>query len=152
MNKTRRIGAVVAATVAATGMAMTVSAAPASAASTVKGPRPVSQVLGTVGENDATWVQVRFATDRKVCDFALRVRGVENVDVTYPSGRTFTSLNDDDTLRKHEVDHAAFRLSTGDFAADTWRVLHASVSYTHCGPKALTHTKRTRFLVRVDAA
>jgi hypothetical protein len=62
MNKGRRIGAIIAATVAAIGMSMTLSTAPAAAAEKPEGPLPVSQLLHRVDHNDSAWVQVSFRT------------------------------------------------------------------------------------------
>jgi hypothetical protein len=152
MNKTRRIGAAVAATVAAIGMTMTVATAPASAAKKVKGPQPVSQVLGSVDENSTEWAHVWFKTDAKVCDFKLRVWDGANIDVSYPKGKSYTSLKNDSKLRKGEVDYASFKLTVGEYAKDTYRLLFATTSFTSCGKKAPTQIKHTSFLVRVDAA
>ena len=150
MNKGRRIGALVAATVAAIGMTMTVGTAPAAAAAKKpKGPQPVSQLLHRVDDNENTWVRVWFRTDKKACDFKLRVWDANRVEIYHPMG-TFTSLNDNATLTKGETDFASFRVDVADYKRDTWQLLYATMSWKRCGTGKL-QTKSTGFLLPIDA-
>jgi hypothetical protein len=151
MNKGRRINAIVATTAAALGMTMSMTTAPASAATRVKGPQPINALLSVDDNTDNQWVDVRFRTDRKVCKFKLTVWGNSKIDVHYPSGRRFTSLDRNDTLNRGEVDFASFALDVDDYARDTWVLLPATITYTHCGRWAETQAKTTGFLVRVDS-
>ena len=73
MNKVRRIGAVVTATVAAVGMASVGTVAPAAAAR--PGPQPVSTWLRAVRANTGTWINVYWRTDRRICDAEVRFSG-----------------------------------------------------------------------------
>jgi hypothetical protein len=156
MNKGRRIGALVAATVAAIGMTMTVTTAPASAAKKMKGPQPVSQLLSTVNDNTGTWVSVLFKTDVKVCKFKLVVWGNSTVDISYPEvngmTRPYTSLSKNAQLNKNELDYASFKVTTGDVTRTQWSILPATMYYTHCGKKAKLQSKNTAFLLRVRNA
>jgi hypothetical protein len=152
MNKTRRIGAMVAATVAATGMAMTVTTAPAAAAPKPKGPTAVWSILKSVNDNTTNqWVSVSFQTDVKVCNFKLRVWDWGKVDVTNPWGLPFTRLWGDDTLKKKETDFASFKVSTGDYLkpGTTYQILPATIYYDTCGKKAKSQSKNTGFLLPV---
>jgi hypothetical protein len=153
MNKGRRIGALVAATVAAIGMTMTVTTAPASAAKKVRGPQPVSQLLSTVNDKSATWVDVLFKTDVKVCKFKLVVWGNSKVSISYPEVnnmlRPYTSLSKNAQLNKNELDYASFKVTTGDFTRTQWSILPATMYYTNCGKKAKLQSKSTGFLLPV---
>ena len=59
-----------------------------------------------------------------------------------------------ETLGKRglDLDYAAFKLTVGEFAKDTYRLLYATTSFTYCGKKAPKQVKHTNFLVRVNAA
>ena len=96
-------------------------------------------------------MRVWFKTDKKACDFKLMVRDTSKVDVSYPGGRAYTSLYDDDTLRKGEVDYATFFVKTGDYNRDTWQLLFATMSWKWCGTNRV-QTKSTGFLLPVDAS
>jgi hypothetical protein len=149
MNKGRRIGAIIAATVAAIGMSMTLSTAPAAAAEKPEGPLPVSQLLHRVDHNDSAWVQVWFRTDKRACDFKLRVRDTGRVGIYHPKG-SFTSLQNNASLSKDEIDYAAFRVDVGNYKKDTWQLLPATISWKWCGT-AKVRTKKTAFLLPIDA-
>lgn len=149
MNKGRRIGALVAATVAAIGMSMTLSTAPAAAAKKPEGPLPVSQLLHRVDDNDSAWVRVWFRTDKRACDFKLRVEDTSRVDIYHPMG-SFTSLQNNASLSKDEIDYAAFRVDVGNYKKDTWQLLPATISWKWCGT-AKVRTKNTAFLLPIDA-
>jgi len=143
MNKFRRIGAMVAAAVAATGMAMTVATAPAAAAPQPKGPQPVWSILPTVNEN-SNWklMSVGFKTDVKACNFKLRLVEWGEVDILYPGFKPYTSLSNDDTLGKNEVDWARFWVKTGDYKpGTTWQPLPGTIYWSKCGKKAKLQTK-----------
>jgi hypothetical protein len=150
MNKGRRIGALVAAAVAAIGMTMTVATAPATAAKKVKGPQPVSQLLQRVDDNEESWVRVWFKTDKKACNFRLTVWDTSKVDVSYPGGWPFTSLNQNATLNKNEVDFASFKVDVDDYTRDTWQLLYAQMTWKWCGTNKW-QTKSTGFLLPIDA-
>ncbi|MFG1608910.1 hypothetical protein [Actinoplanes sp. NPDC049265] len=151
MNKFRRIGAMVAATVAATGMAMTATSAPAVAAPKANGPTAVWSFLQSQDENSGRWQSVWFRTDVKACNFKLRVNDIPGVDITHPWGWPFTSLHNDSTLKKNETDFASFYVKTGPTYKSTWRYLPAWISYDNCktGKKKVVSAKWTAFVLPV---
>jgi hypothetical protein len=151
MNKGRRIGALVAAAVAAVGMTMTVTTAPATAAKKVKGPQPVSQLLQRVDDNEASWVRVWFKTDKKACNFKLMVWDNNRIDVSYPFGWPYASLRQNATLNKGEVDYAAFKVDVDDYTKDTWQLMYATMTWKWCGTNKV-QTKSTGFLLPVENA
>ncbi|MDI6101945.1 hypothetical protein QLQ12_25330 [Actinoplanes sp. NEAU-A12] len=137
MQKTRRIGAVVALATAAFGMATTVAAAPATAAP--QGPQPVSNWLQSVRANTGSWVTIHWRTDRRICDAEVRVRG-ERVRVDYVGFRRSASFSRGDSLRPGRSDFTRVRVTP--FAqrpgvAKLW----ATISYDECGFKARTQTR-----------
>ncbi|MEV6488205.1 hypothetical protein AB0M20_06115 [Actinoplanes sp. NPDC051633] len=133
MNKTRRIGAMVAATLAATGIAATVASAPAAARPQPHndGPRAISQFLGSVEEGELRRVAVWFGTDERVCDFKLQVRDTRSVDVWHNDGRT-SSLSRDDTLQRRERDYATFRVRADEVRRSSLAILPATIWYRDC--------------------
>jgi len=133
MNKTRRIGAMVAATLAATGIAATVASAPAAARPQHDndGPKALSQFLGTVEEGDTERVAVWFGTDERVCDFRLQVGGTRSVDVWMNRGR-FSSLSRDDVLNRRERDYATFTVRADEVRRSSLTILPATVWYRDC--------------------
>ncbi len=139
MNKGRRIGAVVAATVAAVGMSSVGTVAPAVAAE--GGPRPVSNWLRAVRANTPTWVNVYWRTDRPVCDAEVRFSGMR-VRVDYPGWRNYTSFSRGDSLRPRRVDYTAIRV-TPYFNRSGIAVLRATITYDTCGPHAFTRWSST---------
>jgi hypothetical protein len=139
MNKGRRIGAVVAATVAAVGMSSVGTVAPAVAAD--GGPRPVSNWLRAVRANTPTWVNVYWRTDRPVCDAEVRFSGIR-VRVDYPGWRNYTSFSRGDSLWPRRVDYTAVRV-TPYFNRSGIAVLRATITYDNCGPHALTRWSST---------
>src|SRR4051794_35206883 len=102
MNKSRRIGALVAATAATVGMRSLV--APTAAQAAPRGPQPVSNFVHRVRAHTDTWVSVRWQTERRICDATVWVNG-RRVDVDYPRGRHSTSFSRGDTLRPGRSDY-----------------------------------------------
>jgi hypothetical protein len=151
MNKGRRIGAIVAATVAAIGMTMTVTTAPATAAKKVKGPQPVSQLLQRVDDNEESWVRVWFKTDKRACNFKLMVWDNNRVEVTNPGFAPFTSLNQNSTLNRGEVDYASFKVDVEDYNRDTWQLMYATMTWKWCGTNRV-QSKSTGFLLPIEDA
>jgi hypothetical protein len=135
MNKTRRIGAMVAATAVATGMAMTVTAGPAAAARPRPqhndGPRVVNAFLGSVDAGDTENVKVWFQTDETVCDFQLQVQGTRSVQVWHFGGRT-SSLSRDDMLQRGERDYASIKVRPDYVRRSTLALLPATIWYRDC--------------------
>jgi hypothetical protein len=146
MNVSRRIGAFVAATVAAVGMMSAVQVAPASAAP--KGPEPTNSLLSTVRADTPTWVNVWWRTDRRACGVRVVAWDSARVSVDYPGGRAFTSFSNGSTLNRRETDYTAFRV-TATYGRGTWALLAAQVYYNDCGPRARTKVKSVGFLLPV---
>lgn len=134
MNKSRRIGALVAATVAAVGMASLV--APTAAEAVPQGPQPVSNFVQRVRAHTDTWVSIRWQTDRRICDAMVWVNG-RRVDVQYPRGNRFTSFSRGDTLFSRRTDVTAFRVNA-DFDRSGVALLRATIAYDNCGRRDRT--------------
>ena len=139
MNKGRRIGAVVAATVAAVGMSSVGTVAPAVAAE--KGPRPVSNWLRAVRANTPTWVNVYWRTDRRVCDAEVRFNGAR-LRVDYPGWRNYTSFSRGDNLRPFRTDYTAVRV-TPYFNRSGIALLRATITYDDCRLHGFTRRSST---------
>ena len=135
MNKVRRIGAILAATVAAAGMTSMAVASPASAAP--QGPRPVSNWLRAVPAHTSTWVNIYWNTDRPVCAAKIWVDGGRRVAVSYPSNRSYASFSRGTSLRPGRTDYAAVRVNP-DFDRKGVALLRTTISYTNCGWHART--------------
>lgn len=151
MNKFRRIGAMVAATVAATGMAMTVATAPAVAKPKDNGPTAVWPFLKAQDEQTVRPHSVWFKTNRTACNFKLMVNDVPGVEVWYPGFKPFTLLSEDDTLWTGELDYATFFVKTSPTFQSSWRYLPAHVWYDNCkwGPKKRVSHKWITFILPV---
>ncbi|HEY7271786.1 MAG TPA: hypothetical protein VH502_03555 [Actinoplanes sp.] len=150
MKITRRIGAFLAATVAAPGLASVVAPAPASAARP-HGPHPVNQWLQPVPAGTPTWVKVWWRTDRRVCDARLVVWGGSTVAVTYPSDRSYTSFSNGSTLSRRETDYTSFRVTAAGPTLPLLgsALLRARLLYNDCGRFARTRWTDTGFLLPV---
>jgi hypothetical protein len=146
MNVSRRIGAFVAATVAAVGMVAVAQAVPASAAP--KGPEPVNSLLSTVRADTPTWVNVWWKTDRRACNVKVVAWNSSRVNVDYPSGRAYTSFSHGATLDRRETDFTAFRV-TATYSQGNWALIAAQVYYNDCGRHARTKVKSVGFLLPV---
>jgi hypothetical protein len=129
MNKSRRIGALVAATVASVGMSSLV--APTAAEAAPRGPQPVSNFVQRVRANTDTWVSIRWQTDRRICDAQVWVSG-RRVDVDYPRNARSTSFSRGDWLRPGRTDFTAFRVNA-DFDRSGVALLRATIVYDNCG-------------------
>ena len=129
MNKSRRIGALVAATVASVGMSSLV--APTAAEAAPRGPQPVSNFVQRVRANTDTWVGIRWQTDRRICDAQVWVSG-RRVDVDYPRNARSTSFSRGDWLRPGRTDFTAFRVNA-DFDRSGVALLRATIVYDNCG-------------------
>jgi hypothetical protein len=138
MNKSRRIGAVVAMATAAAGMATVATAAPAAAAD--RGPQPVSNWLTAVRANTVSWVNIYWHSGRTVCDTQVRVNGGRWVDVGYPGNRRSASFPRGGTLRAGRSDYTAVRVDP-DFDRSGIAQLRATIEYTSCGWNARTESK-----------
>jgi len=137
MSKTRRVATMVAAAVAALGMA-TAMATPAAAA--CKGPRPVTTWLKAVKAHKTTWVTVDWKTGKKICDAKVTVAG-RDVEIGYPSNtETYTSFSQSDTLKPHRTDYTAFWVWP-DFDATEFAPLKATLSFNTCGAHAVQKSK-----------
>jgi hypothetical protein len=137
MQKTRRIGAVIALTTAALGAAATVATAQAGAAP--RGPQPVSHWLQSVRAHTGSWVAIQWRTDRPICDAEVRVRG-ERVRVDYLGTRNSASFSRGDTLRPGRTDFTRIRV-TPYLQRPGVAKLWATISYDECGFNARTRTR-----------
>ena len=135
MNNVRRIGAILAATVAAAGMTSMAVASPASAAP--QGPRPVSNWLRAVPAHTSTWVNIYWNTDRPVCAAKIKVDGGRRVHVSYPGNRSYASFSRGTSLRPGRTDYAAVRVNP-DFDRKGVALLRTTITYTNCGSHART--------------
>lgn len=145
MGKGRRA---LAATLAGITLASVATPTAAGAAPRVTGPRPVTQLLPTVDPNDPTWVGVRWATDRHICDVKVTVWGNRNVRVDYVGRDGHASFRRSDTLRPGRTDVTAFRV-TARFDRAVWAILAATITYDHCGRNSPTLTKNIGLLLPV---
>jgi hypothetical protein len=137
MNKSRRIGALVAAAVASVGMSALV--APTAAEAAPRGPQPVSNFVQRVRANTDTWVSIRWQTDRRICDATVWVNG-RRVDVDYPRNARSTSFSRGDSLRPGRTDFTAFRVNA-DFDRSGVALLRATIAYDNCGRRDRTIRK-----------
>jgi hypothetical protein len=148
MQNVRRIGAFVAATLAALTLT-SVAAAPASAATRPQGPQPVNQLLGSVRNNQTSWVNVWWKTDRTICDAKLVVWGNSRVDVDYPGNTArYTAFSHGSTLTRRGTDYTAVKV-TPHYNGSSWVLLAATMTYNYCGRHARTESKTTGFLLTV---
>jgi hypothetical protein len=141
MNKSRRIGAIVALATAAVGVASVAATSPAAAA--VRGPQPVSSWLRAVPAHSVSWVNINWRTNQRVCDVEVRVTG-RDVDVAYPGHRRSTSFSRGDELRAGRSDYTAIAVNP-DFDRAGIARLWATISYDNCGWKA--KAQRTSFVL-----
>jgi hypothetical protein len=137
MNKSRRIGALVAAGIASVGMSALV--APTAAEASPRGPQPVSNFVQRVRAHTDTWVGIRWQTDRRICDAKVWVNG-RRVDVDYPRNARSTSFSRSDSLRPGRGDVTAFRVNA-DFDRSGVALLRATIAYDNCGRHARTFRK-----------
>ncbi|MGX6602305.1 PT domain-containing protein [Micromonosporaceae bacterium Da 78-11] len=138
MNKSRRIGAIVALATAAVGMATVTATAPAVAAPQ-SGPQPVSNWLRAVNAHQASWVNIYWRTNSRICDVEVKVAS-RNLDIDYPGNRRSTSFSRGDTLRPGRTDYTAIRVDA-DFARAGVAKLRTAISYTDCSRRARTQWK-----------
>jgi hypothetical protein len=134
MNKSRRIGALVAAAVASVGMSALV--APTAAEAAPRGPHPVSNFVQPVRAHTDTWVSIRWQTSHRICDARVWVNG-RRVDVDYPRNARFASFSRGDSLRPGRTDFTAFRVDA-DFNRSRVALLRATIAYDNCGRYART--------------
>jgi hypothetical protein len=151
MIRSRRIGAFLAAIMAAVTIA-SLTVAPASAATPEqKGPRPVSALLPTVDDGEMSWVSVQWRTDQTICDAKLTVVGNRKVRIDYPRDtRFYASFPHGGTLHRRSTDFTPFRV-TPRFGGAAWVVLAGVLTYNFCGRHARTRTMTTGFLLPVRA-
>jgi hypothetical protein len=144
MSKIGRIGAVLAATVAAAGMGALAAASPAAAAPA--GPRPVTNWLKAIPSNDSTWVPIYWKTGSPVCHAKVWVDGGRRIDVSYANHRSYASFFRNDTLRPGQVDYTAVDVDP-NFSRPGVAVLRATISYDTCGWHA--RTKHSTYLLNL---
>ncbi len=137
MNKSRRIGAIVAMATAAVGMATATTAAPAAAAP--RGPEPVSNWLRAVQAHQDTWVNIYWRTNVRICDAEVRVYA-RDVEVDYRGFRRSATFSRGDSLRPGRTDFTPIRVDA-DFNRAGVARLRAVISYDGCGWKARTQTR-----------
>ncbi|MFI6073485.1 hypothetical protein ACIA5C_18095 [Actinoplanes sp. NPDC051343] len=137
MNKSRRIGAIVAMATTAVGVASMVASAPASAAS--RGPEPVSNWLRPVRAFTTNQVDIYWRTDRPVCDVQVRV-AARGVDVGYPGHRRYASFNRGNSLRPGRTDYTSVQINP-DFDRPGAALLRAVITYDTCGFHARSQSK-----------
>jgi hypothetical protein len=129
MNKSRRIGAIVAMATTAVGMASMTASAPASAAP-ARGPEPVSGWLRPVPAHTTSSIDIYWRTDRTICDVQVRVAGAW-VDVEYPGHRRFASFDRGTMLRAGRTDYTTVRVSP-DVDRSAAARLRAVITYDNC--------------------
>ncbi|WP_052359334.1 hypothetical protein [Actinoplanes friuliensis] len=134
-----------AATAASVGMASLV--APTAAQAAPRGPQPVSSGIRAVQAGQDTWVGIRWTTDRRICDVAVRVNG-RGVEVDYPGNRRSTSFPRTDSLRPGRTDVTNFRVDA-DFRRSGIARLSTVIAYDHCGRRDRTIVKRFNLFMPV---
>jgi hypothetical protein len=160
MNKARRIGAFLAATVAACALS-SLAAAPADAGSSAaaaatsstaqraRGPQPIDQLLDSARIDQGKWEAVQWRTDRRVCHFKLTIWGGSKADIRYPDNtQYYSSFANGSTLSRGETDFTAFRV-TPHYQGIIPLILVARYTYDDCGRHARTTVKTTGFVVPV---
>ena len=137
MNKTRRIGALVALATAAVGMATATAAAPAAAAP--RGPEPVSNWLRAVNAHESTWVNVYWRTNTRICDAEVKLYA-RDVEVDYRGFRRSATFSRGDMLRPGRTDFTPVRVNA-DFDRAGVARLRAVISYDNCSRRARTEVR-----------
>jgi hypothetical protein len=128
--------------------ATTSSSAAADARKKVKGPRPVTRTLQAVDANEPEWVRVRWKTDRRICDARVVVWADDDVEITYPGDREFTSFSRGDSLGRGGTDFTAIRVEA-NYDRDSWALLEATISYTDCSRGSRTWSSDTTLMLPV---
>jgi hypothetical protein len=135
MNKSRRIGAFVAASAAAMGMSALGMSAPAFAGGhdqgSGHGARPVSSWLRAVHANSSSWVAINWRSSSRVCDVQVRITGGRNVAVGYSGNRGYGSLSRGSRLGSGQSDYSAIRI-TPDYDRGGIAVVRATIKYIDC--------------------
>jgi hypothetical protein len=147
---TRRVGAFLAATVAALGLVLVV--APSAASAAPSGPHPVNQWLRPVPAGVPSWVNVWWRTDRRICNARLVVWGGSSVAIAYPGGRSYTSFSTGSTLSRRETDYTSFQVTATGATLPLLgsALLRARLFYNDCGRFARTRATDTGFLLPVS--
>ena len=135
MNKGQRIGTMVAAAVAAMGMATVGLGAPAEAAPQPHGPRPVSNALRAVRANVPTWVDVVWRTDRPICHAQVRYNGGPRVRIDYFGDRNYATFSRGDYLLPRRPDFTRVRVTPYANRSGI-ALLRATIQYDNCRPFA----------------
>ncbi|MCY1144604.1 hypothetical protein OWR29_41960 [Actinoplanes sp. Pm04-4] len=160
MSTGRRIGFAAAVLAASMSIATVVTATPAlavhqaagsdtsDARKRVKGPRPVTRTLQAVEANEPQWVRVRWKTDRRICDARVVVWADDDVEITYPGDREFTSFSRGDSLGRGGTDFTAIRVEA-NYDRDSWALLEATISYTDCSRDSRTWSSDTTLMLPV---
>jgi hypothetical protein len=126
MTNTRRVAAVLTATVAA----VLSGAVPASAS--VSGPMPVTTWTSTIRPDHPTWIAIFWATNTKVCDVEVTV-AAKDIEVYYPANTdTFTSFSQSNRLKPKRVDFTAVRLQA-NYRESAFVPLATTIAYNTCG-------------------
>jgi hypothetical protein len=129
MRKTQLVAAVL----TVTALTTVVPATPAAAS--VNGPQPITTWTSTVAPHQPTWINVFWATNKKICDARVTV-AADHVDVLYPENTgDYTSFSQSDRLKPHQVDYTAVRL-TAHLADRSFVPLAVTMSYHTCGRHA----------------
>jgi len=133
MNKSRRIGTMLALATATIGMVTALATAPAAASSPKdRGPAPAGSWLNKVSAYGDTWIKIYWVTGKPACDVKVRVRA-EDVSVYYPNGKRFTSPYRGDMLKPGKKDYTAIRVDPALKKSGIAKLL-ATISYRECGP------------------
>jgi hypothetical protein len=138
MNKSRRIGAIMAMATATIGVTTATVTAPANAAAP-RGPEPVSTWLRPVRAQADTWINIAWRSRVRVCDASVKYYG-RDVDVEYRGHRRSATFSRGTTLFPGRVDYTTI-LVNPDTSRTGLTMLRAVISYDSCGWKARPQTR-----------
>ncbi|NMO50709.1 hypothetical protein HH310_05810 [Actinoplanes sp. TBRC 11911] len=133
MNKSRRIGAVIALATATIGMISASAIAPATA--DARGPEPVSAWLRPVRAHTDTWIDISWRTRQRICDASVKYYS-QDVDIDYRGGkRRSATFSRGVSLAPGRVDYTTIQVNP-DVDRSTLAKLRAVITYNTCGRKA----------------
>jgi hypothetical protein len=133
MRKTRLVAAIL------TAAALSPMATAAPAVASANGPMPITTWTTTVKPHQPTWIDIFWATNKKICDAQVTVVA-DRVDVFYPTNTaTFTSFSQSDRLKPRRVDYTAVRV-TAHHSDRSFVPLTVTIAYNTCGRHAVDET------------
>lgn len=137
MNKSRRIGAVVAMATVTIGMTSASAVAPANA--DARGPEPVSTWLRPVRAHTDTWIDIHWRTRQRACDASVKYYS-RDVDIDYRGNRRSATFSRGVTLSPRRGDYTTIQVNP-DMDRGGMAKLRAVITYDSCGRWARSETR-----------